>query len=197
MYAIGNPFGLDRTMTAGIVSAIGRDIQAPNGLGIPDAIQTDAPINHGNSGGPLLDSEGRVVGINDQIDTGGSSDQGNVGVGFAIASNTAQTVVPKLLATGHVDHAWLGLEVAPIDSELARIVRGLPSHGVLVVRSCGEPGRQGRSRRRLEAGDRRRRERARRRRRDPRGRRSADHGPGAARECRPLAPARRRARASR
>ncbi len=134
VYAIGNPFGLDRTMTAGIVSAIGRDIQAPNGLGIPDAIQTDAPINHGNSGGPLLDSEGRVVGINDQIDTGGSSDQGNVGIGFAIASNTAQTVVPKLLATGHVDHAWLGLEVAPIDSELARIVRGLPSHGVLVVR---------------------------------------------------------------
>jgi putative serine protease PepD len=134
VYAIGNPFGLDRTMTAGIVSAIGRDIQAPNGLGIPDAIQTDAPINHGNSGGPLLDSDGHVVGINDQIDTGGSSDQGNVGIGFAIASSTAKTIVPKLLATGHVAHAWLGLEVAPIDSELAKIVRGLPSHGVLVVR---------------------------------------------------------------
>jgi S1-C subfamily serine protease len=134
VYAIGNPFGLDRTMTAGIVSALGRDIQAPNGLGIPNAIQTDAPINHGNSGGPLLDAAGRVVGINDQIDTGGSSDQGNVGIGFAIASNTAQTIVPKLLADGRVAHAWLGLEVAPIDSELARIVRGLPSHGVLVVR---------------------------------------------------------------
>jgi putative serine protease PepD len=134
VYAIGNPFGLDRTMTAGIVSAIGRDIQAPNGLGIPDAIQTDAPINHGNSGGPLLDSDGHVVGIDDQIDTGGSSDQGNVGIGFAIASNTATTIVPKLLATGHVAHAWLGVEVAPIDSGLAKIVRGLPSHGVLVVR---------------------------------------------------------------
>jgi S1-C subfamily serine protease len=121
-------------MTAGIVSALGRDIQAPNGLGIPDAIQTDAPINHGNSGGPLLDSAGRVVGINDQIDTGGSSDQGNVGIGFAIASNTAKTIVPQLLANGRVAHAWLGLEVAPIDSELAQIVRGLPSNGVLVVR---------------------------------------------------------------
>jgi len=134
VYAIGNPFGLDRTMTAGIVSALGRDIQAPNGLGIPNAIQTDAPINHGNSGGPLLDAAGRVVGINDQIDTGGSSDQGNVGIGFAIASNTAKTIVPQLLANGRVAHAWLGLEVAPIDSELARIVRGLPTHGVLVVR---------------------------------------------------------------
>jgi len=133
VYAIGNPFGLDRTMTAGIVSAIGRDIQAPNGLGIPNAIQTDAPINHGNSGGPLLDAAGRVVGINDQIDTGGSG-QGNVGIGFAIASNTAKTVVPQLLANGRVAHAWLGLEVAPIDSELSNIVRGLPAHGVLVVR---------------------------------------------------------------
>jgi putative serine protease PepD len=133
VYAIGNPFGLDRTMTAGIVSAVGRDIAAPNGLGIPDAIQTDAPINHGNSGGPLLDAAGDVVGINDQIDTGGTA-QGNVGIGFAIASNTAKTIVPQLLADGHVAHAWLGLEVAPIDSTLTRFVRGLPSHGVLVVR---------------------------------------------------------------
>ena len=111
VYAIGNPFGLDRTMTAGIVSATGRDIQAPNGLGIPNAIQTDAPINHGNSGGPLLDASGRVVGINDQIDTGGTVD-GNVGVGFAIASDTAKVVVPQLLARGHAAHAWLGVEVA-------------------------------------------------------------------------------------
>jgi putative serine protease PepD len=133
VYAIGNPFGLDRTMTAGIVSAVGRDIAAPNGLGIPDAIQTDAPINHGNSGGPLLDAAGDVVGINDQIDTGGTA-QGNVGIGFAIASNTAKTIVPQLLADGHVAHAWLGLEVDPIDSTLTRFVRGLPSHGVLVVR---------------------------------------------------------------
>jgi S1-C subfamily serine protease len=132
VYAIGNPFGLDRTMTAGIVSATGRDIQAPNGLGIPNAIQTDAPINHGNSGGPLLDSSGRVVGINDQIESGGTVD-GNVGVGFAIASNTAKTIVPQLLAHGRVAHAWLGIEVVPLEPGLAKVVRGLPAHGVLIV----------------------------------------------------------------
>ena len=92
VYAIGNPFGLDRTMTAGIVSATGRDIQAPNGLTIPNAIQTDAPINHGNSGGPLLDRYGRVVGVNAQIE-GGTVDA-NVGVGFAIPSDTARSRSP-------------------------------------------------------------------------------------------------------
>jgi len=132
VYAIGNPFGLDRTMTAGIVSATGRDISAPNGLGIPNAIQTDAPINHGNSGGPLLDAEGRVIGINDQIESGGTD--GNVGVGFSIASNTAKAVVPLLIAHGHVAHAWLGVEVAPIDPSVAAVVKGVPDHGVLVVR---------------------------------------------------------------
>jgi putative serine protease PepD len=133
VYAIGNPFGLDRTMTAGIVSATGRDIQAPNGLGIPNAIQTDAPINHGNSGGPLLDAAGRVVGINDQIESGGTVD-GNVGVGFAIASNTARSVVPQLLGHGRAAHAWLGIEVAPLRGDIARLVRGLPDHGLLVLR---------------------------------------------------------------
>jgi S1-C subfamily serine protease len=139
VYAIGNPFGLDRTMTAGIVSATGRDIQAPNGLGIPNAIQTDAPINHGNSGGPLLNALGNVVGINDQIESGGTVD-GNVGVGFAIASNTAKTIVPQLLAHGHVAHAWLGVEVAPVDSQIANVVRGIPDHGVLIVKTvAGSP----------------------------------------------------------
>jgi S1-C subfamily serine protease len=133
VYAIGNPFGLNRTMTAGIVSATGRDIQAPNGLGIPNAIQTDAPINHGNSGGPLLDASGRVVGINDQIESGGTVD-GNVGVGFAIASNTARTIVAQLLEHGHVAHAWLGIEVAPLRPEFAKLVRGVPDHGLLVLR---------------------------------------------------------------
>src|SRR5215210_4515274 len=90
VYAIGNPFGLDRTMTAGIVSATGRDIQAPNRLTIPNAIQTDAPINHGNSGGPLLDDRGRVLGVNYQIE-GGTVDA-NVGIGFAIPANTAGSV---------------------------------------------------------------------------------------------------------
>ena len=118
VYAIGNPFGLDRTMTAGIVSALGRDIQAPNGLSIPKAIQTDAAINHGNSGGPLLDSRGAVIGINDQIESG-AVDNGNVGVGFAVASNTIRATVPHLIATGHAPHAWLGVEVAQIDPQVA------------------------------------------------------------------------------
>jgi putative serine protease PepD len=139
VFAIGNPFGLDRTMTAGIVSATGRDIGAPNGQGIPNAIQTDAPINHGNSGGPLLNASGHVVGINDQIESGGTVD-GNVGIGFAIASDTARTIVRQLLTTGHVAHAWLGLQVAPIDRQLARLVRGVPDRGVLVVKTvAGSP----------------------------------------------------------
>jgi S1-C subfamily serine protease len=134
VFAIGNPFGLDRTMTAGIVSATGRDIQAPNGQGIPNAIQTDAPINHGNSGGPLLNSFGRVVGINDQIESGGTVD-GNVGIGFAIASDTARTIVRQLLTTGHVAHPWLGVEVTQVDPQVASVVRGIPEHGVLVVKT--------------------------------------------------------------
>ena len=131
-YAIGNPFGLERTMTAGIVSATGRDIQAPNGLVIANAIQTDAPINHGNSGGPLLDRVGQVIGINSQIQ-GGTVDA-NVGVGFAIPSATARSVSEQLIATGHAEHAWLGVEVETIDPSVAKIVRGLPAHGVLVVK---------------------------------------------------------------
>ena len=131
-YAIGNPFGLERTMTAGIVSATGRDIQAPNGLVIANAIQTDAPINHGNSGGPLLDRVGDVIGINSQIQ-GGTVDA-NVGVGFAIPGATARSVSVQLIATGHAKHAWLGVEVAAIDPSVARVVRGLPPHGVVVVK---------------------------------------------------------------
>ena len=99
VYAIGNPFGLDRTMTAGIVSATGRDIQAPNDLTIANAIQTDASINHGNSGGPLLDRFGRVVGVNAQIE-GGTVDA-NVGIGFAIPSDTARSVAHQLASSGH------------------------------------------------------------------------------------------------
>lgn len=96
VFAIGNPFGLERTMTAGIVSALGRDINAPNGMTIPNAIQTDAPINHGNSGGPLLDRFGRVIAVNSQIE-GGTVDA-NVGIGFAIPSATARSVVDRLIS---------------------------------------------------------------------------------------------------
>ena len=132
VYAIGNPFGLDRTMTAGIVSAVGRDIQAPNGLTIPDAIQTDAAINHGNSGGPLLDRLGNVVGVNAQIE-GGTVDA-NVGVGFAIPGKTARSVAEQLIATGHAKHPWLGVQIDEIDPAVAGAIRGLPAHGVEVVK---------------------------------------------------------------
>jgi putative serine protease PepD len=131
VYAIGNPFGLDRTMTAGIVSATGRDIQAPNGLTIPNAIQTDAAINHGNSGGPLLDRFGRVVGMNSQIQ--GGTVNANVGVGFAISSDAARAVADELIATGHAVHPFLGVGVETIEPSVAKVVGGLPSHGVIVA----------------------------------------------------------------
>jgi putative serine protease PepD len=109
--AIGNPFGLDRTLTEGIVSGLGRAIQAPNGFEIDEAIQTDAAINPGNSGGPLLDDGGRVIGVNSQIETSGGSN-GNVGIGFAVPSNTVRQVVPLLRAGRRVAHAWLGIQAA-------------------------------------------------------------------------------------
>ena len=133
VYAIGNPFGLERTMTAGIVSAVGRAIQAPNGLAIENAIQTDAAVNHGNSGGPLIDRAGDVIGVNSQIETGGTS-QGNVGVGFAVPSATVRTVTAQLLSTGHAEHAYLGVEVETIDPVVASVARGVPERGVLVSR---------------------------------------------------------------
>ena len=106
--AIGNPFGLDGSVTSGIVSAVDREIQAPDSTPIEGAIQTDAAINHGNSGGPLLDLHGKVIGVTSQIesDSGGSD-----GVGFAIPSNTVRTVVAQLIATGKAQHALLGVNV--------------------------------------------------------------------------------------
>jgi S1-C subfamily serine protease len=106
--AIGNPFGLDRTLTSGIVSALQRQIQAPNGFSIDNVIQTDAPINPGNSGGPLLDASGQVIGINSQIETGGNG-TGSVGIGFAIPINTAKKLLPQLEAGGQVKTAYLGV----------------------------------------------------------------------------------------
>jgi S1-C subfamily serine protease len=129
--AIGNPFGLDRTATAGIVSALQRQITAPNSYSIDHVIQTDAPINHGNSGGPLINADGRVIGVNSQIQTGGTSD-GNVGIGFAIPINTVKTVAAQLIRNGRAEHAFLGIGADPIDPTLARIFRLPTSHGLLV-----------------------------------------------------------------
>ncbi|MEA2185198.1 MAG: hypothetical protein QOK16_209 [Solirubrobacteraceae bacterium] len=106
--AIGYPLGLDRTVTAGIVSGVGRAIKAPNGFQIDKVIQTDAPINPGNSGGPLLDSAGRVIGVNSQIATANGG-AGNIGIGFAVPSNTVREVVPRLEQGGSIKRAYLGV----------------------------------------------------------------------------------------
>ncbi|HWQ01755.1 MAG TPA: trypsin-like peptidase domain-containing protein [Gaiellaceae bacterium] len=131
--AIGNPFGLDRTVTAGIVSAIQRAITAPNGYTIDHVIQTDAAINHGNSGGPLLNGRGDVIGVNSQIETGdNSSSSGNVGVGFAIPSNTVKAVIAQLIRQGHIDRAFIGIGAVPITRDLARVFRLPVARGLLV-----------------------------------------------------------------
>lgn len=110
--AIGSPFGYEASITAGIVSAVGRSIQAPNGFTISNAIQTDAAINHGNSGGPLIDASGKVIGVNVQIAAGGdSSSSQNAGVGFAVPSNTVKGVATDLIAGKAVQHAYLGVSV--------------------------------------------------------------------------------------
>jgi S1-C subfamily serine protease len=128
--AIGNPFGLDRTVTTGIVSALQRQIQAPNGFSISHVIQTDAAINPGNSGGPLIDASGRVIGINSQIQTGGN--RGNVGIGFAVPVNTARDVVRQLIERGEVEHAYLGISGGSITADLARALKLPVDRGVLV-----------------------------------------------------------------
>jgi S1-C subfamily serine protease len=118
--AIGNPFGLERTLTAGVISSLGRVIKGPDGRFIGEVIQTDAAINPGNSGGPLLDLNGRVIGVNSQIV---SPSQANAGVGFAVPSNTVRRVVPELIARGSYPHPWLGIEPISLTAERARIFR--------------------------------------------------------------------------
>jgi putative serine protease PepD len=111
-FAIGNPYGLDRTLTTGVVSALHRSIQSPNGYAINGVLQTDAALNPGNSGGPLLDAQGHVVGVNSQIATSSSSDGrsgGNTGVGFAVPSDTVTRVIQGLRETGRATHAYLGV----------------------------------------------------------------------------------------
>jgi S1-C subfamily serine protease len=141
--AIGNPFGLERTLTTGVISAVQRTIQAPNNFRIDDAIQTDAPINPGNSGGPLIDATGKVIGVNSQIETGGSGN-GSVGIGFAVPIDTAKRYIPELKRTGRVDRGFLGVTTATIDKTLNGL--NLPvDHGALVqsVTSGGPADRAG------------------------------------------------------
>jgi putative serine protease PepD len=118
--AIGSPFGLDQTVTSGIVSALHRQMDAPNGFTINDSIQTDAAINHGNSGGPLLNLRGQVVGVNAQIETSeNNTSSDNAGVGFAIPSNTVKAIANQLIANGNVEHAYLGVGVQEIPASVA------------------------------------------------------------------------------
>ncbi len=120
VYAIGNPFDLERTLTTGVISALQREITAPNGFTINNVLQTDAPINPGNSGGPLLNASGQVIGINSQIETGGSGD-GSVGIGFAVPSNTAKAEISELEKGGTVRGAYLGLTSLTIDGSLSAL----------------------------------------------------------------------------
>ena len=128
--AIGNPFGLERSVTAGIVSALQRDITAPNGYTIDKVIQTDAPINRGNSGGPLLSARGEVIGVNSQIE---SETGGNVGIGFAVPVNTVKEVVSQIKQSGKVEHAYLGVQMQAIDQQLAETFKLPAEEGVLIV----------------------------------------------------------------
>ncbi len=118
--AIGNPFGLERTLTVGVISSLGRVIQSPDGRFIGEAIQTDAAINSGNSGGPLLDLEGRVIGVNSQIV---SPSRANAGIGFAVPVNTVRRVVPQLIAHGHYPHPWLGVQLLGLTPERVQAFR--------------------------------------------------------------------------
>jgi S1-C subfamily serine protease len=136
--AIGNPFGLDRTVTSGIVSALQRQIQAPNGFSISHVIQTDAAINPGNSGGPLINSAGEVIGINAQIATGGGGN-GNVGIGFAIPIDTVRAEIEQLKASGEVEHAFIGIQGGTITSELAKALN-LPVEQGVIVQSVVKDG---------------------------------------------------------
>jgi putative serine protease PepD len=144
VYAIGNPFGLERSLTAGIVSAVDRAIEAPNGFTINDAIQTDAPVNQGNSGGPLLDDAGNVIGVVSQI---ASQSGGNVGIGYAVPSDTVRDVVDALLADGQIERGYLGVRLEETDQgiRLGDVIAGGPAAdaglqtGDIVLEAGGQP----------------------------------------------------------
>ena len=153
-YAIGSPYGLQRTLTTGVVSALDRQINAPNGFSIDNVIQTDAALNPGNSGGPLLDSAGRVIGVNSQIESSGSTAGGsasNSGIGFAVPSNTVSNVVEQLLEDGTASHAYLGVQTTDAQgggARVASVVDGGPAaeaglRAGDVLRSVGRPRGRG------------------------------------------------------
>ena len=135
--AIGNPLGYDFSITSGIVSATGRSLQAPNGQTIPNGIQTDAAINQGNSGGPLIDGSGKVIGINEQI---ASSGGGNDGLGFAVPINTAVRSLDQLKANGKVTYAWMGVSLKTLTTDIAGMLNMQSQGGALVEQvSPGSP----------------------------------------------------------
>jgi putative serine protease PepD len=144
--AIGSPFGLPQTATAGIVSGTGRHIEAPDGFQIDSVIQTDAPINPGNSGGPLLDANGRVIGVNSQIATGGNGN-GNVGIGFAVPANTVRDVIPRLERGETIRRAYLGVATAESSGGVVvqQVTPGSPAanagvqEGDVIVAAAGKP----------------------------------------------------------
>ena len=128
--AIGNPLQLDFTLTSGIVSAIHRDLQAPSGGTIFNGIQTDAAINPGNSGGPLIDANGRVIGINESI---ASTTGGSQGLGFAVPINTAKSSFDQLVKTGHVEYPWLGVQLQDVTSDLSKTLGVKVDQGAMVA----------------------------------------------------------------
>jgi len=133
--ALGSPFGLEGTLTSGIVSALNREMTSPNNFTISNSIQTDAAINHGNSGGPLLNAAGEVVGVNTQIksDSGGSD-----GIGFAVPSSTVASIVPQIISGGSVEHAYLGVGVASLSESVASEL-GVPAGAMVTEVREGTP----------------------------------------------------------
>jgi putative serine protease PepD len=132
--AIGNPLGYERSVTAGIVSALHRPLTAPNDFTIDDVIQTDAAINSGNSGGPLIAANGKVIGVNTAIATDTTGARGNIGIGFAVPVNTVRDVASQLIDRGRVEHPFLGVVAQPIDKEIADVFNLPVEQGLLVVR---------------------------------------------------------------
>jgi putative serine protease PepD len=132
--AIGNPLGYERSVTAGIVSALHRPLTAPNDFTIDDVIQTDAAINSGNSGGPLIAANGQVIGVNTAIATGNTGARGNIGIGFAVPVNTVRDVASQLIDRGRVEHPFLGVRAQSIDKQIADVFNLPVEQGLLVVR---------------------------------------------------------------